>query len=43
MICIPALGFAAGTDVKTGGYVPHFDLKIHEPKLEVVEMMHNGR
>lgn len=43
MICIPALGFAAGTDVKTGGYVPHFDLKIHEPKLEVVEMMHNGK
>jgi hypothetical protein len=43
MICIPALCFAAGTDVKTGGYVPHFDLKIHEPKLEVVEMMHNGK
>ena len=43
MICIPALGFAAGTDVKTGGYVPHFDLKIHEPKLRVVEMMHNGK
>lgn len=36
MICIPALGFAAGTDVKTGGYVLHFDLKIHEPKLEVL-------